>query len=295
MNQYAEPQKISFKLYGGLENKNYPIDLRSTADFLIQFQHIVDKSFCVITGKERVTLKNKEDYQLLVKDIGVGSVSADLLLVVKGVALALPMMGFTNPKTIWDYACLSIEFFSAYSNALSKKQNPIINMTSSGDSSPVILNLQIGDKITNYPSEILPIAQKSLYSYKKMARAMINGNFNSFNAVSQDNNAFQMTYEDAMLYLQKNTIMDDAYSYTGNIIDFNKETMRGRVRILEGDFKNREFPFSVLGSQLPNPYIDAMNYLSVNFFAVAEINKNALETQVVRLHIMEISKMLDLT
>lgn len=98
-NNLLTPQKISFQLSGGY-NGEYPIDLRSTASFLLYFQQLIDKTYCVINAKQNISKNDKKSYKLLVKEFHVGSLGADLLLLTEGVALALPLLGFSNPKTL---------------------------------------------------------------------------------------------------------------------------------------------------------------------------------------------------
>ena len=172
---YLSPQKISFKLEGGLGGE-YPIDLRSTAAFMLYFQCLVDKSYCQISGKKRISQSECDMYRIAIKNLKVGSLESDLLLFITGTSLSLPLMGFCNPKTIWDYTCYAIDLVKRFFSDVEKGKHPTITVT--GNNNTVIYNV---DQSTHeYPKETVDIANTSIPFYQKISAELNRGHFTSF-------------------------------------------------------------------------------------------------------------------
>lgn len=284
------PQKIQFHLMGG-GNESYPLDLRASAEFLIYFQHIIDKSYCGITGKERLSPKSRDEYQLRIKSLSVGSLTADLILLFKGISLSLPLMGLANPKTIWDYACYALEYYKHRAEAKKDNIPSSINIETHGDSSPAMLVLNVGGNAYTYPPAVMEIARRSAPVYRKLSSAMERGQFESFHAHGlEGDKSFDISQSDMALFHASNIIQDETRRYSVNIIDFNKETMCGHLRILAGELCGNTFPFTLIGSQSPMKYIVGMSKEKVSVSALSEVASDGLgENKIIRLHLLKIT------
>lgn len=287
---YIEPQKIHFKLTGG-DTDDYPIDLRASAELLMCFQNILDKSYCVLSGKKRLTSKDREDYQIRVKTLQVGSLTGDMLLIVKSAVMSLPLAGLANPKTIWEYACLALDFIKRYVAGKQNEDNVSINIGSVGNNSPVTVNLIVNSDVSSYPLEILDIARQSQPTYQKINRSMSQGNFTAFHAnIETDAIGFSIDENERHLFSDNtNTISEEILTLIVDIFDFNKDNKCGRLRCLTGELTGREIPFSIIGQQSPAPYIQAMQETQVTIRAFTETT-GTLETRIVRLHVTSLSE-----
>lgn len=288
MNEFTDPCNIHFELTDGLHNGG--IDLHAASAALWQFHQIIDKSYCTLAGKTRLSPKMRKDYQIIAKDLQVGSLVTDLQLVIKGVALALPLMGFANPKSVWDYACYSLDFYKRITESKRKGELPTISVDNSGDHSPTVINLHVGCEVHNYPPEALVIAKKSVHSYRSLANAMESGGFSNLSVVSSCSTHQNLNIKKSELPLFSgiNVINQEIISFPVNIIDFNKETMTGKLRVLK-NIPPSDIPFSVIGNQNPNLYIDAMRHSLVNVSALAEIADNGVDEEVSRYQLLGVS------
>lgn len=283
------PQKISFKLNGGYGGE-YPIDLRTTATFLIHFQQLIDKTYCVISNAERITKDDRKNYQLLVKDLKVGSLESDLLLTIAGGLLALPYPGFCTPQTLWDFTVMAYELATRFFTDTSAGKNPQI--TNNGDNTRNIIYMVQGDLIT-YPADAFNIANNSLPLYKSMGKALNEGNFTSFTATNQASTCAPLVMSKNTEALFKGTtkVESTLYTLSGNIISFNKETRSGKIRIPKDNQQTvvHDYPFTIIGDQDCDLYIQAMKSNSVSIKALKEISYTSLEPQIKRLQIIHIS------
>lgn len=249
------------------------------------------KAIAYYPVKKRLTSKDREDYQIRVKTLQVGSLVGDMILIVKSAVMSLPLAGLANPKTIWEYACLALDFIKRYVAGKQSGDNVSINIGSVGNNSPITLNLIVNSDVSSYPPEIFDIVRQSQPIYRRITQTMSQGNFTAFHANTEtdamgfsiDENEHRLFSDDA------NTINEEILTLIVDIFDFNKDTKCGKLRCLTGELAGREFPFSIIGQQSPAPYIRAMQKTQVTIRAVTETT-GTLETRIVRLHVTSLSE-----
>lgn len=288
INNPLLPQKISFNLKGGL-NSEYPLDLRATASFLLYFQHLIDKSYCTINNIDRIRPNKNNVYKVVVKDFTVGSLSSDLMLIVEGARLTLPLLGLSTPESIWTYTCYACELASRFFNGLKSNTQPKIEIN--GNNNTVIYTDNTGAKI-EYPQETYEIANKSIPTYRKLSQTMVNGSFSEFKAHNESNNAPPIFFssESADLYNEQTMVDETPEIIQCNIIRFDKETRTGKLRLLDnncGDI-NSELPFQIIGNQDSSPYIAAMNRDKISMNCIREISYASLKPKITRLQIISL-------
>ena len=280
---YTQPQKITFKLGGGLSGE-YPLDLRATSAFLIFFHHLIDKSYCVVSNTSRISSNDRKNYRLVAKSLEVGSLSAELMLIIEGISLALPLVGLANPKTIWDYTCLALDFAKQYFFDLSQNKHPHIEVN--GNNNTIIYQCENTTK--EYPEAIYDIANNSIPVYRKLAKTLNQGNFSSFLASSNSNNVPDISFDldSEELFNEKSTIQPES-NFKVNIISFNKETLSGKLQIIgSSNYRtDQTIPFKLLGDQSPTPYITAMATKMVNVRGSMEVIYSSLTPKIKCLHI----------
>lgn len=280
---YTQPQKITFKLGGGLSGE-YPLDLRATSAFLIFFHHLIDKSYCVVSNTSRISSNDRKNYRLVAKSLEVGSLSAELMLIIEGISLALPLVGLANPKTIWDYTCLALDFAKQYFFDLSQNKHPHIEVN--GNNNTIIYQCENTTK--EYPEAIYDIANNSIPVYRKLAKTLNQGNFSSFLASSNSNNVPNISFDldSEELFNEKSTIQPES-NFKVNIISFNKETLSGKLQIIGSSnyHTDQTIPFKLLGDQSPTPYITAMATKMVNVRGSMEVIYSSLTPKIKCLHI----------
>lgn len=285
ITNYTAPQKISFKLSGGYGG-NYPIDLRSTAAFMLYFQSLLDKSYCVIAHKSKVTQQDNACFRLMIKNLKVGSLSSDLLLVVEGASLALPLIGFCNPKSIWDYTCYSLKLATRFFSDVDKKIQPVINVN--GNNNTIVYQANNTNEV--YPLETYEIANKSIPIYRKLGSTIENGNFTSFTAFSEDTSIppLSLNTTTSSLFKEKTVLDSTPIHLPCNIISFNKENLTGRLRSLDDSLLQGDFPFSVIGNQDPMVYLNAMHKNQVSLSVIKEVTYSSLTPRVKRLQVLSV-------
>lgn len=282
------PQKISFSLKGGL-NSEYPLDLRATASFLLYFQHLIDKSYCTVNNIDRIRPNRSNVYKVVVKDFTVGSLTSDLMLIVEGARLSLPLLGLSTPESIWTYTCYACELASRFFSGLKADSKPQIQIN--GNNNTVIYTDNTGANI-EYPRETYDIANKSVPIYRKLSQAMINGSFSEFNAHSESKDIPPIIFnnESAHLFKEHTVIEEIPQTIHCNIIRFDKESLTGKLRILNNNCENlnSEYPFQIIGNQDSSPYIAAMDRDEVFVKCIREISYTSLNPKISRFQIISL-------
>ena len=126
-----------------------------------------------------------------------------------------------------------------------------------------------------------------------MGKALNEGNFTSFTATNQASTCAPLVMSKNTEALFKGTtkVESTLYTLSGNIISFNKETRSGKIRIPKDNQQTvvHDYPFTIIGDQDCDLYIQAMKSNSVSIKALKEISYTSLEPQIKRLQIIHIS------
>ena len=63
---------------------------------------------------KRISQADRNSYKIAVKQLNIGSLSGDMLLIVQGVQFALPLFGVCNPQTLWDTTCYAFDLVKRF-------------------------------------------------------------------------------------------------------------------------------------------------------------------------------------
>lgn len=202
--------------------------------------------------------------------------------------MSLPLMGFCNPKTIWDYTCYAIDLVKRFFSDVEKGKHPTITVT--GNNNTVIYNV---DQSTHeYPKETVDIANTSIPFYQKISAELNRGHFTSFTASTSDLSIPPIRFDtnSESLFKEKTIIDETPIKISCNIISFNKESLTGRLRILNesSSLTTTELPFCVIGNQDESQYIKAMALNSVQAKVLKETAYTSLKPRIKRLQIISL-------
>jgi hypothetical protein len=87
-------EEFEFKLQGPIVEDSVPIHIAIEA--LDNFQAIVDKTYLVAAGLQRMTSKERECFQLRARDFRISSFITNLEIYLCGVQLVLPLVSLPD-------------------------------------------------------------------------------------------------------------------------------------------------------------------------------------------------------
>jgi hypothetical protein len=136
--------EIALKIEGPTSEEGIP--LHQVLNSLENFQTILDKTYLVASGKQKVTRKDRDEvYYLNVKEFSKGSLELCFEIFLEGMQLARSMLSGFGPENLWQFTKQAFDFlklvFTAADNGIKPKYRFKINPE--GD-----FRVHIGD--TNY-------------------------------------------------------------------------------------------------------------------------------------------------
>ena len=127
--RYNDPVKLSMALTGKQTNTSF--DLRAFSTAIFHFVTIIDNTHCVLAKQERLSRDKRNELQILASNITRGSVHIDFDLIMNGIQILAPMLGWVNPYSIWEYTVQSYNFLKTIGEKNRQGLKPSIQVTDS--------------------------------------------------------------------------------------------------------------------------------------------------------------------
>ena len=277
-------EKFRLKLEGPIFQEGVPIHLVIKA--WDNFQSIVDKTYLVATGSQRISAKDRESYYLRGIGFERSSFITDFEIFLVGVQLTLPFVSSIGPKNIWEYTKETFNFLKLVCTAKDGKDKPSIEIHGNQD-----MEVHIGDKHYHYHAPVYFIAEKALPKYQEFAHTMDEGKLESISAGSEVFPEIELKLKDRTLFDLPTEIDENSIEIKCEIFDFNKFKNEGKLRVLEEQqIPSGDYNFSIFGSQDNVQYIYSMLEPLITIRCLTEVAISPLGPELIsRLHITGVS------
>ncbi len=158
-------EELEFKIDGPALKEGTPIHLAIAS--LDNFQSIMDKTYLVYSGSQKLSARDRERYFLKASEFRQGSFLTIFEIAIQGVQLSLPYISSLGPQNFWDYTKETFNFLKLVCQSVQNGQKPQYEFNNQGDAT-----VRIGDEIHNYHAPVIKIGQLSLSSYQKLAHLL---------------------------------------------------------------------------------------------------------------------------
>lgn len=242
----------------GTSSKVMP--LLSVAETFKEFHNTVDKAYASIVGKNKLTKSDRKLYKILATDIKSGSTVADLLIVLPPMMQAAFNWYSTGLSVIelWNLITNSFKLskFLAELKQQGKKttitshHNPFsldVNIINYGDN----INISVGDIVNKNTIRSEP-------HIKNLARTVDEENITEISALDSKNEGIILTPKENKLFNPETFIDKTTFEFQGKIFKLDVEARKGRLRVMEGEYKGEEYSFQITGRQNMGFYVDAL-------------------------------------
>jgi len=281
--------KATFQMDGPVFDSGVPMHIAIEA--LGDLQTIIEKSYLVYQGRERISQEERRILQIRIDHLGPGSplLLAQLDLVVNVAQMALPFIVAVSPSVIWDYTKATFSSLKTVFNAAREGQEPQYSI--SGNDVTVIT----GNQTHVYQAPVYNIGKLVLPSYQRLTKLLGEEDITSAKLSfetdeRQETTAIELHKSDRDLFSIPTTVGPVQISLTCEVFDFNKYENQGRLNTLD----NQHIPagkyfFKVVGKQDVVSYIEAMLYKEVTVTCLVENKIDPLgESTVAGLQVMSI-------
>jgi hypothetical protein len=245
-------QPLFYDIVGPEVLKNR-IPLYEVIGTLREYSNIIDRSYLTLTGKERLSKKEREKYQIIAYKFDPGSLHIDLAIeLMELLQLTFPFMMPSGAAGLWNVTKASYNFVKTVTELRTKDIDPVIKEDNSvqnyiiGDNNQIMVNPAIaitGDKIEE--------------SVQKIGNYIRPGAVDKVALTDPEEEGILITEKEKRLFNPDTTISENAETIVAKIYRLDIESKRGKLHILEG-MEPADISFQIIGDQAMPPYIDAL-------------------------------------
>ena len=229
------------------------IPLYEVIGTLREYMNIVDRSYLTLTGKDRLSKKEREKYKIIAYKFDPGSLHIDLAIeFYEIIQQVFPFMMPVGAAGLWNLTKSSYNFVKTVTELRSRGEDPIIQEDNSiqsyiiGDNNKIIVNPSISIN-----------ADKIEESVGKIGSFISPGTVDQVVLKDLEEDGISITEEEKRLFNPETTISEDTETIVVKIYRLDVETKKGKLYILEG-MEPKDSPFQIIGDQAIGPYIDAL-------------------------------------
>ena len=242
-------EDLEFKIEGPILENGVPIHV--AIDALENFQGIIDKSYLVAAGLQRISAKERESFQLKAKHFKLSSFITDFEICLHGVQLALPIISTFGPQNVWEYTKETFRFLKVICSAMHSDKKPTYEFKENKD-----FIVHVGETHQHFYGPVFQIGEKALPNYQALAHILEQGKIEGISAGSKENPEISLRSEDRTLFDLKTNLQNQPIKIECEIFDFNKFKNNGKLRVKGGQLiPSGDYSFSIFGSQ------DNINYI----------------------------------
>lgn len=286
MNEYF------FEMTGRAFDEGLPIDM--VANSLNSLQNIFDGSYKAITGKVKLSKKDRKNFRLVASEFKHSSFISNFDIITTGVQCAVPFAGSLSITNLWSHTKNAYDFLKALFIAAREhhsKQNsagldyPIQN---NGDGGITITN---GNQKSIYQAEIVNIGKLIINGVRDLDDMLSKDKVDKIEIGKNDNKeSILLRSNEKGLFTAPTSVSEDSQILDGEIYDFNKYDKDGRIKIFENQLIDSDtYKFKVIGGQDIDEYILSMTESRVKMRCMIEYIHDPLnESKISRLLAIEV-------
>lgn len=284
-----------FKMNGKYFDEGLPIDIVSNS--LSGLQNVFDGSYKAITGKAKISKKDRTKFRLVATEFKHSSFISNFDLVITGVQMALPFVGTLGINEFWSQTKNSYDFLKAlYTVAHESKPTKIEaadrynnNIANNNDGSVTIINN--GDKHTTYNASVVSVGKFIINGVRDLDDLLDKDKIEQIE-IGETNSTSKIELHSSQKGLFKAPVLlnEEAQILHGEIYDFNKYEKEGRIKIFQNQLIDKDtYKFKVIGGQDVDTFILSMTETKVKVRCLIEyLYDPLLESKINKLLVTEV-------
>ncbi len=163
----SRPVEIAFDMEGPAFETGIPIHTMLSG--FSEVQGILDATYLVLSGRQRMTREERSKFFLSAKQIGRNSFHSEIDILFAVGQVALPFMETLGPAGIWEYTKQSYEFLKLVLEAVKSGDQPQYSFSGSDNS---VLTVNTGTINNTFNGPVFQIAQTSLPHYQGLTSSL---------------------------------------------------------------------------------------------------------------------------
>lgn len=268
---------VTITIDGPVIKEPYP--LHDVITILDDFHSIIDQSYIVLSGKSRLTKSERLNYRILASRPRTGSYIQDLQILYDIAQPLLPLVPQLASSDIWKSAKAAYDFLKAMIGLRRKGKEPTVHAP---NNEGIVVVSAPGSQPITINQNIFKIADRSEEYYKRITGHIEKGRIDKIIAIDPKQEGIALSEEEKELFNLETKLEDNPINIVGNIFDFNKESLSGKIRVPEGQpIAAGDYKFELVKGQDPFAYILAMTKELVSMRCLLEVEIHTTGTKVI--------------
>ncbi|MBN2468019.1 MAG: hypothetical protein JXD19_07695 [Deltaproteobacteria bacterium] len=244
------------------------IPLYEVLGSLREYMNILDRSYLTLTGKDRLTKKERKSYKIIAYKFSPGSLNIDLSIQTFDILQhVFPFIIPAGAHGVWELAKSSYDFVKLVYEARSENRPVEVSTNNSVEQ----LVQQDGNNIQIHPS--VAINAEHIENSVIIISNQIREGINRYTLQDENEQGIKITENEKRLFSPETIVDDKPESLLVNIYRLDTESRKGKLHAIErGEI--RDIPFQIVGDQAIEPYIEALKSEQVKITALKELAKN---------------------
>lgn len=275
-------------------DKGLPIDI--VANSLSGLQNVFDGSYKAITGKAKISKKDRTNFRLIATEFKHSSFTSKFDLITAGVQMAIPFVGSLSINELWNHTKNAFDFLKRLYTVVHKSKptnqetgdqynNKIMN---NSDGTVTINN---GGKHTTYNASVVNIGKLIINGVRDLDDLLDKDKIERIE-IGETATSSKIAFHSSEKGLFKAPVLfnEDSQILDGEIYDFNKYEKEGRIKIFQNQSIDQDtYKFKVIGGQDVHTYILSMTETKVKVLCLIEYLYDPLvESKINRLLVTEV-------
>jgi len=276
-------EPIKFRMNGAAFEEGIPLHLALSS--MQDVQSIFDQTYLVMSGRKRITKRDRAYFHLKTKDIRHGSLESELQVYLNAAQHTLPVVAALTSSDLWGLTKDGWELLRWFYAKYKPGSEPTYQV---GDNGTLVI-VQ-GDNNIVTTNATLDVAKAALPHWRDLNHKLEQGAVDSYTFGDPAQPDLGLTSPNRAIFDNLTRVESVLVEFICDIYDYNKRANVGRLNVKEGDIPEGDYTFEVIGQQDKLEYIASMARPEVRVSALQEVSDNPLGGSVTtRLHIAAVS------
>lgn len=260
--------------------------LDKVASGLTALQQVFDGSYKAMVGKNRLSKKERESFQIVIESYKNGSFLAHLGEIYAGVQTTLPLLYAFTPSEIWEHTKTAFDFLTFIFSEAHKGNNVSITQDGQGNTAAII-----GDATNNYYGPVIQIGTQIISGVRRLDDVLEENQVDRIGLGRPNTEDFELLLENKGLYYAPITVDKTPVALSCDIFDFNKYENQGKLKVSsEAEIPKGNYKFRNIGSQAIEEFILSMTETQVVLNCLVEYEHDPLsDTRISELLVVDIA------
>ncbi len=281
-------EDLYLKMNGAAFDDGYRLDKMIAG--LSGTQQVVEGVYKGVTGKSRLSKKDREQYKVVAYEIENRCLFVTFGAIFSGIQQSMPFIASTSPDQMWEYTKAAAQYLHEIFTAAHSGESISIEHS---PEAVAVMHKGENNQTNIYQGPVQIIGTQVITGLRSLDDALEEGQVSKIElgAKYDKEPAIVMPFEEKGLYYPPTTVDKEPRTLRCDIYDFNKYEKEGRLNVAHGEgVPTGKYKFRVVGRQEVEEFILSMTETEVEVHCLVEYEHDPLkETTIGALLIVDVA------